>query len=138
VADLQLDEDGRAIKDEDPGEQDGVIIVELAIAPIPGSDTPPMQLSKAELAALKVNSMRDDDQPTLMPVKPVERSSRKAKETPAKKSEPARSGKPSKAAPAKQAPPASKGGKSDPAPKPKMRLVNGKLVPVADSGPKLF
>ncbi|MBU6413256.1 MAG: DNA topoisomerase VI subunit B [Planctomycetes bacterium] len=142
IADLELDEDGKAIKDDEPLE-DGVLIVEGAI-PGGGGDTPPVAQTKAEAAMLKVLGSRDDE-PGLMDVKPVkrgsgkesksgrstastkgpEKSAKKPTEKPTEKlaKEPARE-KVSASAPAA------------PAPKPRMRLVNGKAVPVDDA--KLF
>jgi DNA topoisomerase-6 subunit B len=125
IADMQLDEDGRAIK-EDPADQDGVIIVQdptAAPTPIRGDDAPPSgKLSKAEAAALKVASLAkdDDDQPNLMDVAEPKRLDRKAKGV----EKPARKSKDEPKAPEAKT-------------KPKMRLVNGKLVP-AEDGPKLF
>ncbi len=134
IADLQLDEDGKRVKEEEPTDEEGVIIVESAI---PASDMPPMELSKAEAAALKVSAMAalGEDQPSLMDVKPVGRSSRKGKiEKAAPKREKAAKPEPVVAkskAPAKAEPPAK-------VEKPRVRLVNGKPVPVGDGGPKLF
>ncbi len=63
VADLQLDEEGRAVK-EDPADQEGVLIIGS-----PQPETPPQMTagrSKAEAAMLKVVSGSFDDQPTLI------------------------------------------------------------------------
>jgi hypothetical protein len=138
---LQLDEDGKKIKEEDPADQEGVLIVEDQVSEAEGTpakasdDAPPaMKLSKAEAAALKVASMAKDDEPTLMDVKPAKRQAAKAgpkrgKAEPAK-AEPAGSSKSARGAGAV------KSAAAQPAEKPKLRLVNGKLVPVNE--PKLF
>jgi DNA topoisomerase-6 subunit B len=132
AADLQLDEDGRAIK-EDPADQDGVIIVQNPATggppPAATNDAPPSgKLSRSEAAALKVAALAkaDDDQPRLMDVAEPKRLDRKGKspERPAKKSGEVGKSPSPKAAELKGA-------------KPKMRLVNGKLIP-AEDGPKLF
>lgn len=175
IADMQLDEDGKVLKDEDPADQDGVIVVESAKAgespdakgllgqakgePAPrgssksrGAD--PFKQTKAEAAALKVASMRDDDQPALIDTEPVKRLGKKGEslktKEPKRASASARTAsskpvakvagkgalvKPEKPAKANPASVAESGAVSKP--KPKMRLVNGKLVPV-DDGPKLF
>jgi hypothetical protein len=144
IADLQLDEDGKAVKDEDPADQEGVLVVASeSTMPVPvDSDSPPVgKLTKAEAAALKVAAMAKIDEPTLLDVKPAKRQaaerSRSAKSAATKGSD-----KPAaKPANAKQttakAVPATSGSTATPTDKPKMRLVNGKLVPVQD-GPKLF
>jgi len=148
IADLKLDEEGKKLKDEDPADQEGVIIVEKAMAPIANtmldSDTPPIgKESKAEKAmrdvAARSKQLEEDSQPSLMDnqgpsSRPRGGGRSKAATKAPKKSEKATSPKPfpkasatqeSKLAPASEA-------KS----KPKMRLVNGKLVP-ADQ-PNLF
>lgn len=163
IADLQLDEDGRAVKD-DPADQDGVIIVDGAGNSGPGAggkaesqnakasrqqgikvkdgddDAPPLEFSKAESAALKVAAMRDDeeDRPPRKGGLDGARASAKSAAQPAAKS----AGKP----PAAEAKPGAKSAKSalaveakastssDKQGKPKMRLVNGKLVRVDEPG----
>ncbi len=129
VADLQLDEDGKRIKDEDPSDQEGVIIVENARDK---TDAPPTEsLTKAQAAALKVAAMAKDDEPRLIPdqSKPDARPPKSAQNDSPKRS------RASKTADEKTL------HKGDDRPtektKPKMRLVNGKLVPV-DDGPGLF
>jgi len=139
VADLELDEDGKAIKDKgvDDADEEGVIILESAASRIGvdahDSDAPPVgKLSRAEAAALKVHAMRGDDEPTLIDVKRPDRLTQKgtsskprASKSPSKSPVPAAAPKPSADASAK-------------APsKPKMVLVNGKLVP-KDQSPGLF
>ncbi|MFA6044806.1 MAG: DNA topoisomerase VI subunit B [Phycisphaerales bacterium] len=157
IADLQLDEDGKALKDEDPADQDGVIIVESPSEPpaqaggsgpragttpslARGAQSDPFAQSKAEAAALKVASLRDDDQPELIDTKPVSRLTKKGEAPKASKraaeAKPAKPGKPAPKAPETkptQKPPAEK----PPGPKLRMRLVNGKLEKVED-GPRLF
>jgi hypothetical protein len=120
-----------------------VIIVESAIsgagAPPAGQEAPTVKLSKAEAAALKVAAMaKEEDQPKLIETGPVKRSSRsgrapKSKPAAAKetKPKPSKRGSPEPASEPSPPPPAAK------PPKPKMRLVNGKLIP-AEDGPKLF
>jgi DNA topoisomerase-6 subunit B len=144
IADLELDEDGKAVKEEDPADQEGVIVVASeSTMPIPvDSDAPPVgKLSKAEAAALKVAAMAKDDEPTLLDVKPAKRQA--AEKTRATKNTATKGGdKPAaKQASAKQttakAPPSRSSPTKTATEKPKMRLVNGKLVPVQD-GPKLF
>ena len=144
IADLELDEDGKAVKEEDPADQEGVIVVASeSTMPIPvDSDATPVgKLSKAEAAALKVAAMAKDDEPTLLDVKPAKRQA--AEKTRATKSTATKGGdKPAaKQASAKQttakAPPSRSSPTKTATEKPKMRLVNGKLVPVQD-GPKLF
>jgi DNA topoisomerase-6 subunit B len=110
-----------------------------------GPAADPFTLSKSEAARLKVAALQNaDDQPTLLDVDPVKRSPRKGKPAPAPSSngstngthkKSSKDGAPSKkvASPTPPAPAAEPAGK----PKPKMRLVNGKLVPV-EEGPKLF
>lgn len=147
VADLELDEEGRAIKDKanEPTEEDGVIIVETAgKSPLgsgdPGTDgdlSAIMKPSRAEAAALKVHALRaGDDEPTLIDVKSPKRLSQKG-------APPASGKKPGKASAAASGPATSKPAASNGSPraetgsKPKMRIVNGKLVPV-NEGPGLF
>jgi DNA topoisomerase VI subunit B len=142
VADVELDEEGKAIRkkqeEEELGMEDGVIILpgqaKSTAAAADDGDIPAMKLSRAEAARLKVAALaKQDDQPELIPTQPAKRASRSGK-SPKKKAE--------KAAPAKAA---GKSKRSTVAPadppakaaKPKMRLVDGKLVP-ADEGPKLF
>lgn len=162
IADMQLDDEGKKVKEEDPADQEGVIVVE---SPTGGPASPdrggkgkdPFSQSKAEAAMLKVAAMGkdDDDEPTLMDVKPVKRASAKlGKSAGAKahKGEPKSGGaaSPRKSGAKKSPEPPNTPGKSAAAStpaashtpptraaKPKLRLVDGKLVPV-DDGPKLF
>ena len=183
IADLELDEEGKAVKDEDPADQDGVIIVGAGRSSEPGASATgretsessrstkgrgaadPFKQSKTEAAMLKVAGTlaEDEDQPKLIDVDLAKRSARAKKPRKAgpggRKKAPSppasRDAKPSKTPDSKPAkseakrspdpasqvraaasldPPAAPAAK---APKPKLRLVNGKLVPV-DEGPKLF
>ena len=113
-----------------------------------GAKSDPFTQSKAEAARLKVAALaNDDDQPSLITDGPAPRKRGGAPDKPAKptgktgaKGEKAA---PSKAAPSKAAAPQPAAPKvPEPAPpgkkeKPKMRLVNGKMIPV-DDGPRLF
>ncbi len=132
VADLQLDDEGKRIK-EDPADVDGVIIVEEAFndpeAQARNVDAPPGKVSKAEAAAIKVASLakasKNDTQQRLIPESPKRSTRSKAPRAPA-------SMKPTAKPTAPESESSSKGkGKL------RMRLVNGKLVRV-DDGPGLF
>jgi DNA topoisomerase-6 subunit B len=169
VADLQLDDEGRKVADEDPADQDGVLIIDApavsgtGIAPAPantagGTGVPPVRAgrrsasptddppaskpTKAQAAALKVAAMakHDDDQPALMDVKPTKPTT-PTKPTKASAAKPATAPpKPSPKAepkPPARTPKLTPSTKPAPSTKPKMRLVNGKLVPIDDS-PRLF
>lgn len=157
IADLQLDDEGRRIKEEDPADQDGVLIIETESAPSGSSgptadDSPakpgkrgkaaapaadPFKQSRSEAAMLKVAALAKadaDDEPALIDTKPVKRASLKPEK---KAKRPAPEAAPKKKSTPKPEPTSSKPPADPKAPKPKMRLVNGKLVPV-DEGPKLF
>ena len=137
VADLELDDEGRAIKHkaQEENDEDGVIIVESAQMPVIAAPTH----SPVEAQA------------TLMEVAPVKRAGAKGgkaakAEKPAKGAKPAAAGKSEKPAKADAKAEAKGGGEakaaaSQPvkAAKPKMRLnpKTGKLEPV-DEGPSLF
>ncbi len=143
IADLQLDDEGKRIKD-DPEDTDGVIIVPLADAGAVGvepTDAPPGRVSKAEAAAVKVASLAksavERHQPRLLESpagKPaaVKRTGRGSNPKPTPQSRRA-------PAPSDAAAPSAKPGGETPTSKAKlrMRLVNGKLVRVED-GPSLF
>jgi len=180
IADLELDEEGKAIK-EDAADQDGVIIVEQAavlgepVASAPGrggaqeplkpdtssaparrvsnsgaaksqknaksvkSSSDPFTLSRSEAAHLKVAALArsDDDEPRLIDTtpqrgtaRPMAKPKRESVPTPA----PVKPKGGGTRGPSVAATPASAPTRK---PKPKMRLVNGKLVPV-DDGPGLF
>ncbi len=146
IADLQLDDEGKKVKDEDPADQEGVIIVEAPAPDLTPSDRRnpatkgasdagnPFVQSKREAAMLKVAAM-DGDEPKLIDLDGPRRSGTKPKRTKSSTQDP----RPEKSKPA----PRQSSGKpsaqaaQQPATKPKLRLVNGKLVPV-DEGPKLF
>jgi DNA topoisomerase-6 subunit B len=156
IADLELDEDGKRIKEDDPADQDGVIIVDnTPTTPKPDAaksdgakpgaakagpaKADPFAVSKSQAAMLAVASKAKDDEdaPKLLDVSPVGRLNQKgssgaaakgAKPSPKVEVKPQGKTKPDPKAAAKS---------DDKKPKPKMRLVNGKLVPVED-GPGLF
>jgi DNA topoisomerase-6 subunit B len=137
IADMELDEDGKAVKDDEPLE-DGVLIVEGAIGG--GGESPPVGQTKAEAAMLKVLGSHDDE-PGLMDVKPVSRAKGKSSKPTSKsgaKSEPKAEKCTSMGGdkPSKTQAPAGRNEPAEPAAKPRMRLVNGKAVPVDDA--KLF
>lgn len=153
IADLQLDDEGKRLKDEDPADQEGVIVVEAATpaAAMTGTNTtgkPPAakggfdpendKLSKREAAMLKVAAMQalgeDDEQPKLIDVAAAKRGTAVGakKRADVSKGERKPAAKAPATAPAAVEPPAKVA-------KPKMRLnpKTGKLEPVED-GPKLF
>ncbi len=141
IADLELDEEGKAVKDEDPSDQEGVIIVDNAIAPL--GDAPPVKQSRAEAAMLKVAAMAKDDEPTLMDVAERKRADRKgrtaSKPAPTKAKGATAKSAPVKPVAAKKSEPAAPSPAAEKKPKPRMRLdlKTGKHVPVED-GPRLF
>ncbi len=135
IADLQLDEDGKAVKDEDPADSEGVIIVESATS------------QPAQPA-----SRQQSPEPALLDVEPVKRASAKGRaprETaPKDKSKPGNAGSDKRSAKPEPQPPSSASPKSGaganvkpPAdtakPKLRLNLKTGKLEPV-DDGPRLF
>ncbi|MGE3107363.1 MAG: DNA topoisomerase VI subunit B [Phycisphaerales bacterium] len=160
VADMQLDEEGKRVKEEDAEDQEGVIIVEQGGQ---GSDLPgptaapedeepakrarrggrsasgpvgrsarasedPFRQSSAEAAMLKVASMRaEDDEPRLIDTRGGSKKRGGGGSSGASTSGGARSAP----VPAKPA-----ANPVAPVAKPKLRLVNGKLVPVDQ--PRLF
>jgi DNA topoisomerase VI subunit B len=146
IADLELDDEGKAVKDEDPSDQDGVIIVAPAVdpaAPAAGSpsakskpsvrgmddDLPMAKQTKAERAMLEVASRaKSAGDPKLLDVDSVKRSS--AKQRPEPKPAPQSKKAASKPSAPTPAPAAAK-------PKLRLNLKTGKLEP-ADDGPKLF
>ena len=159
IADLELDDEGKAKKgEEDPGDQEGVIIVEpaapgLSAATTTGRrgvpDAPPVGVSKAEAAALKVNARarlgEDEEQPKLIETAPVKRAAPsrgrgEKRDAKTERSDSKPSAKPDAKPDAKPGPatPSSRAEPPKPA-KPKMRLnpKTGKLEPVND-GPGLF
>jgi DNA topoisomerase-6 subunit B len=132
IADLELNDEGKAVKDEDPADQEGVLIIEndqTDAAPETGEPTKTAAEAKEDAAVAKKAK------------KAVEEL--KAKRTSKKKAEPEApllkdAAKTSKAPAAKGSAPTSQPAPAK-APKPKMRLdpKTGKLTPV-DDGPKLF
>ncbi len=131
IADAQLDEEGKRVPQEDPADQEGVIIVEAAGAASAGApakrgtedDLPAVvKHSKKEAAALKVAALAkgEESEPTLLDVAKAKRLNGKGKVSEAKTK------------PAKR-----EQSTGRPAAKPKMRLVNGTLVPVKED-PGLF
>ncbi|MBM4107617.1 MAG: DNA topoisomerase VI subunit B [Phycisphaerae bacterium] len=108
VADLELDDEGRALRDEAPDDAEGVLIVDTPAPPTTTAPEPPPPQPDA-----KPQGRRPSTPNAANPPKPS---------TPGAK--PSRLSAPPAAAPGK-------------APKPKMRLVDGKLVPI-DDGPRLF
>lgn len=142
IADLQLDEEGKKVKEADPADQEGVIIVETAMAPSSGSDTagelpPSLKQSKSEKAMMEVAARskraRDDDEPKLLDEEASPSKSRSKKTAEPKPSRKKASTSPPKADAAadKKPEPTSQ---AVPKSKPKMRLVNGKLVPADQPG----
>ncbi len=147
IADLQLDEEGKKVEESDPADQEGVIIVEQPVQ-VPSldegvrgrvkgtdSDLPVFKQSKAEKAALAVHArakeVEEESQPRLIESGPGRGRSRGSSTSKATKAVP--DVKPKQAASKPEPAPAAAPPKS----KPKMVLINGKLVP-KDDGPKLF
>jgi DNA topoisomerase VI subunit B len=141
VADLQLDEDGKAIKDEDPADQEGVIVISDAAQGTTtqrsGEAPPGEKLTRAEAAALKVAAMAKHEDPALLDVKLAQRGPQQSQKS-GEKTERARGAKRATTMDARAKSQAQASTKPGPmqGSKPKMRLVHGKLVPVDD--PKLF
>jgi DNA topoisomerase-6 subunit B len=147
IADMQLDEDGKRMKREDPKDQEGVIVIQNAMANLAplndDPDSPPVAaMSKAEAARLKVAAMgKDDDEESLLDVKPVKRLVASAKGGTKETVAGTKAGKTSSASKKVEKKPAEKSAPaiaSPPAkqPKPRMRLDSktGKMVPVEDAG----
>ncbi len=157
IADAQLDDEGRTLKDEDPADQEGVLVIESAApaAPAtPSGKTPSgrapagrLAQTKAQAAMLAVAGMDEhDDKAARARKKAAKELTSKAHEAeqgkliegakPTSKpaARPVAKAAPATPASAKEAPKPAPQAKP---PKPKMRLVNGKLVPV-DDGPGLF
>ena len=149
---MELDEEGKRIKKEaeDLGMEEGVIIVPAATKG--GGEGPPVTVSRAEAAALKVAALaKEEDEPKLIDTEYAKRASRSGKGSKSGKGGGKAAGKGPKAGSAKPAAaeqPMKKGmPQPKPQPKPKMRLVGGKLVPAAApsappkarrDGPELF
>ncbi|MBL8887210.1 MAG: hypothetical protein JNK16_11150, partial [Phycisphaerales bacterium] len=144
IADLQLDEEGKKVKEEDPADQDGVIIVEKAMAPIANSsldgDSPPVGVeTKAEKAmkvvAARARQIEEDEQPRLIEKKGGSPATRSKPPKPKVSGDPTpKAPKPDSPKPSSKAAGASAPKSTSPAAKPKMRLVNGKLVPADQPG----
>lgn len=138
IADLQLDEEGRKIKEEDPADQEGVLVVESAMSTHPGAR------SKAEAAMLAVAGMDEEEgKTTRARKKAVKEISAKVKAASEPKLAsidvgpgPARSA----AAPSGRVStlPKKSPGTTEPketkAAKPRFRLINGKSVPMDEQG----
>ncbi len=138
IADQQLDDEGRKVKDEDPADQEGVIIVGEALPAAPittasaagkhagkGDESPARRRgSKPAAASDETIFSQTKSEKAMLEVASRSKSEATTKPALTKPGKGPASSSPVAAAPA---------GK----PKPKMRLVNGKLVPV-DEGPGLF
>lgn len=150
IADMQLDDEGKRIKEEDPADQEGVIVVESAAIAHPAAQ------SKAEAAMLAVAGMDEDEaktarsrkqaakaiaakaseaaQPRLVDVSQREKAkpSRSDSAKPAPRPESKPLSKPSsisdQKADAMSAPPIARDAKV------RMRSINGKLVRVDEQG----
>ncbi len=121
IADAQLDEEGKFVKDEEDLTNDaGVIVLNNAVpaekpdAKVKGAldDAPALKQSRAEAAKLKVAAMRDEDEPLLLaktdqPSARADKPSRRGEE-PSKKTKPGQANKPAAKEPAKPAAPSAK------------------------------
>lgn len=144
IADLQLDEEGKKVKEEDPADQDGVIIVEKAMAPIANTsldgDSPPVGVeTKAEKAmkvvAARARQIEEDEQPRLIEKKGGSPATKPKPPKPKVSGDSTpKAPKPDSPKPSSKAAGASAPKSTSPAAKPKMRLVNGKLVPADQPG----
>ncbi|MCW5764692.1 MAG: DNA topoisomerase VI subunit B [Phycisphaeraceae bacterium] len=150
IADLQLDEEGKALRDEDPADQEGVIIVETgAVSPA----ATPIEPAPTRAGGVR---LKPDEGPALLDLEPQTRraGARKARSggRPSSKAgaSPARpradlsdipGGKPTKAEAAALSVNAAQRSEEVPSKpvKPRLRLdpKTGKLAP-ADDGPRLF
>jgi DNA topoisomerase-6 subunit B len=119
IADLELDDEGKAKKaaDEDPADQEGVIIVESAIA--------------ATVASVKPS----EPQPSLIDTAPTKRSAVKPKRERSARTAGDATTKSEK--PSSVAPPVVSSAKSGAKPKFRLDLKTGKQTPISD-GPGLF
>lgn len=139
IADLQLDDEGKKVKEEDPADQEGVLVIEEAVT------AHPVAHSKAEAAMLAVAGMDEDDAKATRARKKVAKElGAKVKEA----SEPKLSGlkettnKPAQPKPALKATEPESKAKAPPIPQAKpaptgklrMRSINGKLVRVDEQG----
>jgi hypothetical protein len=154
VADQVLDDEGRTIRArrEADTDEDGVIIVESARSDAGQSDEPgELQQRAAKVAAQLARGDDDDDErlPGLdgdagrprAPMPPRGAASGKPAKGKTRAAKPAKAASPAPAAAPKSQAAENKRGRTGPAagpvsPKPKMRLLNGKLVPA--DGPSLF
>jgi DNA topoisomerase VI subunit B len=159
IADQQLDDEGKKLKEEDPADLDGVLVIEAAMepesperavaevaSPAPpkndakrksrgkkaedATDLPFAPPSKAEAAMVKVASLAKEEAGSSRSAQTGAKIGGKGGAKTRSKAGPktgSTSGSGEGAAPSKPAKPV----------KPKMRLVNGKLVP-AEDGPRLF
>ncbi len=75
IADVKLDEDGRKVQEEDPADQEGVIVVE------PTPDQAAAQIAQKPRKPSGIKT-KDEDEPALMDVEPVKRSSSKGQPKP--------------------------------------------------------
>jgi hypothetical protein len=133
IADLQLDEEGKRIKEEDPADQEGVLVVESA--------APPAARSKAEAAMLAVAGMDEDEQRTNHArQKAAKEMSGKVKDASEPKLLERGASRAGEGAAGTKAGARAKGTPKSPdvlvqkVPKPRMRLINGKSVPVDEQG----
>jgi DNA topoisomerase-6 subunit B len=155
IADLQLDDEGKAVKDEDPADQEGVIIVGAAPSEPPASaggnsapksrvrgmddDLPVGKQTKAERAMIEVAARaKNADEPALLDVGggKASRGAAKASEKAAKSAapKPERSGRAAAGSDKKSAGegPTPAAGKAKP--KLRLNLKTGKLEPVDEPG----
>ncbi len=75
IADLQLDDEGKKVQDEDPADQEGVIVVE------PTPDQAAARMAGQTVRKPSGIRTKDEEEPALMDVEPVKRSSAKGKAT---------------------------------------------------------
>jgi len=148
IADAQLDDEGRTIKDEDPADQDGVIIVGASAPPDGPASTAPAKDRAPGPGAAAPAKRRDRsgkpaaDDATIFQQSAAERAMLEVASRSKGRSEDEADSKATKGAKSasrgsrREAPPPAQA-KPQPATKaakPKMRLVNGKLVPVDEPG----
>jgi DNA topoisomerase VI subunit B len=153
VADHVLDDEGRTVKGRAAdADDDGIIIVQTAQSPPEAPANQELHSRAARVAAQLARAASDSDQdelpgfndsqPSTTPRRPSASPARPAKSPRAKTAPqspaPRRRGstQPAPPAPTPTPAPASASPPANRAPKPKMRLINGKLVPADD--PSLF
>lgn len=141
IADLQLDDEGKKIKEAGAGEEEGVIIVPPASSPAASAAATPYKSKGKQIRTV------DDDGPSLMDV--AESTGKKSTSKPEPKTEPKDSRSPAKtekqpesraeSKPDVKTPAKAESKPATPTARPRMRLdpKTGKLAPV-DEGPKLF